>query len=216
MSIWGIEPYDWFSRFMRNPSRGSWPEKEFLGEFDDIRKEIERIFEEQFQEIQSTAPKELVREYETPEGGRVKEIGPLVYGYSVTIGPEGKPNVKEFGNIRPSGRGTGNVRPFSSRSRKAEIAAEREPLADIVTSDKEFKVVVELPGIAKEDLKINAYEGSAEIIAGKGARKYKRVVELPPDADIETARSAFNNGLLEITFDKKKKPERKGKEIKID
>jgi HSP20 family protein len=213
MSIWGIEPSDWFSRFMRNPSRGSWPEKEFLGEFDDIRKEMERIFEEQFQEIQSTAPKELVREYETPEGGRVKEIGPLVYGYSVTIGPEGKPNVKEFGNVRPSGRtGLGTV----SRSRKPEIIAEREPLADIVTSDKEIKVVVEMPGIAKEDIKINAYDGSVEIIAGKGARKYKRVVELPPAADIVTARSAFNNGLLEITFDKKKKAERKGKEIKID
>lgn len=213
MGIWGIEPSDWFSRFMRNPSRGSWPEKEFLGEFDDIRKEMERIFEEQFQEIQSTAPKELVREYETPEGGRVKEIGPLVYGYSVTIGPEGKPNVKEFGNVRPSGRtGLGTV----SRSRKPEIIAEREPLADIVTSDKEIKVVVEMPGIAKEDIKINAYDGSAEISAGKGARKYKRLVELPPDADIETARSAFNNGLLEITFDKKKKPERKSKEIKID
>ncbi|HEX9317455.1 MAG TPA: hypothetical protein VF884_00810, partial [Nitrososphaeraceae archaeon] len=95
---------------MRNPSRGSWPESEFLGEFDDLRKQMERIFEEQFQEIQSTAPKELVREYETPEGGRVKEIGPLVYGYSVTIGPEGKPNVKEFGNVRPSGRtGLGTV-----------------------------------------------------------------------------------------------------------
>ncbi len=213
MSIWGIEPSDWFSRFMRNPSRGSWPEREFLGEFDDLRKQMERIFEEQFQEIQSTAPKELVREYETPEGGRVKEIGPLVYGYSVTIGPEGKPNVKEFGNVRPFGRtGLGTV----SRSKKAEIIAEREPLADIATSDKEIKVVVEMPGIAKEDIKINAYDGSAEIIAGKGARKYKRVVELPPAADIETARSAFNNGLLEITFDKKKKPERKGKEIKVD
>lgn len=212
MSIWGIEPSDWFTRFMRNRWRAPFPEKDF-GEFDDMRKEMERIFEEQFQEIQSSAPKELVREYETPEGDKVKEIGPLVYGYSVTIGPDGRPNIKEFGNVRPSGRtgiGTGG------RTRKAELIAEREPLADIVTTDKETKVVVELPGITKEDIKINAYDGSAEIIAGKGDRKYKRVVELPPDVDIETARSTFNSGLLEITFDKKKKPERKGKEIKIE
>jgi HSP20 family protein len=42
------------------------------------------------------------------------------------------------------------------------------------------------------------------------------VVEIPPDVDIETARSTFNSGLLEITINKKKKPERKGKEIKIE
>ncbi len=117
MSIWGIEPSDWFTRFMRNRWRAPFPEKDF-GEFDDMRKEMERIFEEQFQEIQSSAPKELVREYETPEGGKVKEIGPLVYGYSVTIGPDGRPNIKEFGNVRPPGRtgiGTGG------RTRKAEL-----------------------------------------------------------------------------------------------
>ena len=56
MSIWGIEPSDWFTRFMRNRWRAPFPEKDF-GEFDDMRREMERIFEEQFQEIQSSAPK---------------------------------------------------------------------------------------------------------------------------------------------------------------
>ena len=36
-------------------------------------------------------------------------------------------------------------------------------MADVVTSDKEVKVVVEVPGIDKKDIKINAYHNSVEI-----------------------------------------------------
>jgi HSP20 family molecular chaperone IbpA len=37
---------------------------------------------------------------------------------------------------------------------------------------------------------------------------------LSPDADLETAKSTYTNGILEITF--KKKGKTKGKELKID
>ena len=50
--------------------------------------------------FQQTAPKELIREYETSDGGKVREVGPIVYGYSMTIGPDGKPHVREFGNVK--------------------------------------------------------------------------------------------------------------------
>ena len=56
------------------------------------------------QYIQLKTPKELVREYKTHEGGKTREIGPIVYGYSVTIGPDGKLKVRELGNIRHSRR----------------------------------------------------------------------------------------------------------------
>ena len=41
-----------------------------------MRREMERMFEEQFKDIESQAPKELVREYQTPQGGKVREVGP--------------------------------------------------------------------------------------------------------------------------------------------
>lgn len=41
--------------------------------------------------MEAKAPKDLIKEYETPEGGKVREVGPIVYGYSMTIGPDGKP-----------------------------------------------------------------------------------------------------------------------------
>jgi HSP20 family protein len=48
-----------------------------------MKHEMERMFEETIQDIEKI-PKELVREYETSAGGRAREIGPLVYGYSYT------------------------------------------------------------------------------------------------------------------------------------
>lgn len=64
----------------------------------------EGTFEDQLKGIESTAPKDLVKEYQTPEGTKVREVGPLVYGYSMTIESDGKPKVREFGNMRPSYR----------------------------------------------------------------------------------------------------------------
>jgi HSP20 family protein len=217
MSFWGIEPEDWFRRFFTgregNPKTGAW-NRDVFREFEDMRREIERMFEEQFRDIQSTAPKELVREYETPEGGKVKEIGPLVYGYSMTIGPDGKPKIREFGNVRSPGGPGGVSAPGSTR---AQLRAEREPLADVVTSDKEVKVVVEMPGIDKKDIKVNVYDNSVEIFTtDTSQRKYRRVVELPEETELETARSTYRNGILEITFSKKESPKQRGKQINIE
>jgi HSP20 family protein len=186
--------------------------------FDQMRRQIERMFEEQqLEDVQAKAPKELVREYETPEGGKVREIGPIVYGYSATIGPDGKPRVREFGNVRPgmkAGISTSDgLRGAGERA--TQITAEREPLSDIITTDKEVKVVVELPGANKENIKVNAYEGSVEIKADAQDRKYRRVVDIPAaDIDLQSVKSTFKNGLLEIVFKRKEKP--KGKEVKIE
>jgi HSP20 family protein len=191
--------------------------------FDQMRRQMEKMFEEQLEDVQAKAPKELVREYETPEGGKVREIGPIVYGYSATIGPDGKPRVREFGNVRPgmkvggisSSTGTGLI---GGGERATQITAEREPLSDVITTDKEVKVVVELPGANKENIKVNAYEGSVEVKADAQDRKYRRVIDIPAAAaaniDVQSVKSTFKNGLLEIVFKRKDKP--KGKEVKVE
>ena len=219
MSFWSIEPEDWFRRFFGgregNPRTGGW-RRDVFREFEDMRREMERMFEEEFRDIQSTAPKELVREYETPEGGKVKEIGPLVYGYSMTIGPDGKPKVREFGNVRSAG-GLGGGDVSSHGATRALLRSEREPLAYITTTDKEIKVAVEVPGLSKENIKINAYDNSVEIFTtDTSQRKYRRVVELPEETDLETARSTYRNGILEITFSKRESPKAKGRQINIE
>ena len=211
-----IVPDDWFNRFF---GFANWPSKQRQGSnyfddlfrgFEEMRRAMEKQFEDSFKDLQTGAPKELVREYETPDGAKVREIGPFVYGYSMTVGPDGKPRVKEFGNIKSpmsGGRATFGV---------PKISSEREPLTDISTTATEVKVAIEMPGVSKENIKIQAYENKVEVESNDPKRKYHEVIDIPPEADIETIKSTYNNGILEIVFGKKQQKGSQGKEIKIE
>ena len=177
MSMWGIQPEDWLKKLLSSNMPFS-VRREALDlydlprQFEQMRRAMEREFEEQFRDVETKVPKELVREYQTTKGNKVREVGPIVYGYSVTVGADGKPKVQEFGNIRsPSSifkEGLGS-RPL--------ISSEIEPLSDVMISDKEVKVVVELPGIDKKDIRIKAHDNLVEISTTDAAqRKYKRTV----------------------------------------
>jgi HSP20 family protein len=234
MSIRDIDNYDLFKRFFGNSGsnrRGFFGIDPFRA-FEDMQQEMERMFS-QINNIQTNAPKELVREYQTPDGGTVREVGPIVYGYSMTIGPDGKPKVREFGNVNSIGQAMGKAtagieggvssgsggRTNNGNSKNvdnSQITVEREPLVDVNVTDKEVKVVMEMPGIKKDEIRINAYDGEVEVFANNPQRKYHKTIELPLDSDIESVKSTYNNGILEITFNKKKNMKPKGREIKIE
>jgi HSP20 family protein len=205
-----IDPFDWFNRFFgrRGDRAHGYGFPDIFRGFGEMRREVERDFQDMFRDIQTKAPKDLVREYETKEGDKVKEYGPFVYGYSITVGPDGRPKVREFGNVRS---------PFSSAGlfTRPSISAEREPLTEVTTLDKDVKVVVEMPGVSKENIQIKSYDHSVEVTT-TGPRKYREVIDLPEETDIETAKSVFNNGILEITFKKREQSKPKGNEIKIE
>ena len=77
---------DWF-RKKRSPFFKTWG-------FDDMDKmfeEMEKMVEEEFKTFTSRIPKDYVRERQLPDGSTTREWGPFVYGYSVKIGPDGKP-----------------------------------------------------------------------------------------------------------------------------
>ncbi len=203
-----MDPYEWYKRFISSRIPFSKGFGDIFREFDDMKKEMEMMFES-VMDIEKNTPKELVREYETQDGRKVREVGPIVYGYSMTIGSDGKSRIREFGNIHPSAKGFG-------LQGGREISAEREAITDISSTNREVKVIVEMPGVRKEDIKINAYDGVVEIATDDPKRKYYQVIELPPEVNMETARSTYNNGILEITFDKLKDTKPKGKEIKVE
>jgi HSP20 family protein len=204
-----IEPFDWYRRFFGGTGRrgfGSGFFDDMFRGFDQMRREMEREFED----IERRIPKDLVREYTTPEGGKIREAGPFVYGYSMTVGPDGKPRVREFGNIKPS-RGL-----FGGGMTGPKISGELEPLVDITTTDNDVKVAIEMPGINKNNIRINAYDQTLEVKSDDAKRNYRKTVEVPPETDIETAKSTYNNGILEITFKKKEQKKPRGKEIKVE
>lgn len=154
--------------------------------FDEF-KELDEIFEQVSRALKS---------------GKVGE--PLYYGFSVSIGPSGVPEVETFGNIQPTE--TGEV-----------LARAREPFSDVIVDEKNSEVIVtaEIPGTAEEDIEINAAENSIEIKAETKDKKYYKSLPLAVEIDPNSANTKYNNGILEIKARlKKSKP--KGVEIKID
>jgi HSP20 family protein len=174
-------------------------------EIEEMMKEMEKMFEENMKELEGRMPKELVRERKLPDGTVRREWGPFVYGYSVTVGPDGKPVVREFGNVKPTLTAGG----------KFALKDEREPLVDVMSGDSEIKVIAELPGTSKEDIKLTATENTLTIRADTAERKYRKEVELPDAVDPASATSAYKNGILEIIFKRKGRKE-SGTSIKVE
>jgi len=197
---------DWWPSWFR---RRRWPffGRSFFEDIDEIFREMEEIMRREFEEISRRTPNDLIRERKLPDGSTVREWGPFVYGYSITIGPDGKPQIREFGNIKPA---AGPGRP------RIDIREEREPLVDVMESNGEVKVIAELPGVEKKDIKLHGTETTLTISVDTPQRKYYKEVELPVEVDPKKAKSSYRNGVLEVTLPKKKEERPKGEPIKIE
>ncbi|RLI30466.1 Hsp20/alpha crystallin family protein [Candidatus Bathyarchaeota archaeon] len=178
----------------------------FFEEMDEWIREMERMMEDMFKEFREEAlPRDLFRERRLPDGRIVREFGPVVWGYSVTIGPDGKPVIREFGNVKPSLRG---LKPL-------DIRTEREPLVDVFSDNGNIKVIAELPGVEKGDIKLYATSNTLTISVDTPQRKYYKELELPAEVDPKSAKSTYKNGVLEVTLSKVKE-KGKGEPIKVE
>lgn len=156
-------------------------------------------------------PKDLVRERKLPNGGTVKEMGPFVYGYSFSVGPDGKPTVREFGNVKPSIRGG----PFGMAKPRLDVREEREPLVDTIVHSDIVKVVAELPGVEKSDIALECDGRNLILKVDTDKRRYYKSLELPLEVDPDTSKASYKNGVLELILTRKS-PETRPKQIKID
>ena len=129
----------------------------------------------------------------------------IYYGYQVNIGPDGKPHVREFGNVRPTNRGTFEL-------------GSREPFVDIVADNKDnvLKVVAEMPGVQKEDIKLQVTEDALSIKAENKERNYDTTVPFDSPVDSSTAKASYNNGILEVSLKLKSSPRENGHTIHIE
>ena len=189
---------EWFRR-RRGPRKDL-----FFGDIDRMFHEMEKMMEEEFKGLTENVPKNYVKERKLPDGRTVRELGPFVYGYSMKIGPNGKPEIREFGNIKKSLKGP-------------QVRNEREPLVDIVETNKEIRVVAELPGVEKTDIKLHGTEDSLTISVNTPQTKYYKEVTLPVKVKVKEAKSTYKNGVLEVVFPKANVPkEPKGEPIDVD
>src|SRR4030067_1375235 len=155
--------------------------------------EMEKMMEEEFKSFTEKIPKDYIKEHKLPDGSTVKEWGPFVYGYSMKIGSDGKPEIQEFGNIKKSLKGP-------------QVKEEREPLVDIVETNGEVRVVVELPGVGKTDIKLHGTEDSLTISVDTERSKYYKKFALPAKVKVRDARSTYKNGVLEVVIPKEAAP----------
>ena len=161
-------------------------------EFDNLFRKLMRPFREM---------DEIWEEMKDSEN--VQTFGPYYYGYSMTVGPDGKPVVKEFGNVRQS---------------LLPDAETREPLADVIIDDKEkvLKIVAEMPGVEKKDVKIEVIGQTVNIDAENGNRKYHTKIPIKQKVDEDSVKATYANGILELKFNLKEDNRPKGKTVPVE
>src|SRR5208337_2349990 len=139
--------------------------------------ELDRYFEE-FERSVEDAVKSSVNM------GQKAFSKPVVAGMAMGFGPEGKPRIQFFGDnlIGPDGF--------------------RAPIYEQVLDEKEgnLRLLVELPGVEKEDVQISALEDKVTLEAAKGERMYRTEVVLQRDIDPDSGEASYKNGLLDVVF----------------
>ena len=135
--------------------------------------------------------------------GNGSESGPYCYGYTMTIGPDGKPVVKEYGNVKPGLLSTSDT---------------REPLVDTIVDEKEkvVKLIAEMPGVEKSDVKIVVENKTVELSAEHGDKKYHTKVPVQHKVDENSAKASYKNGVLQIVFKLIEEEKPKGKTVEVE
>lgn len=163
----------------RERERRSWPFDDeddlFGGDVDGIFEEMRQRMERMMGEFMKVGPEQSDR--------------PFVYGYSVRVGPDGKPEVREFGD-------TNVVRPGL---RPGPPARGREPLTDVIESGDTTHITVELPGVNKDDIDMRVTEDKIIVRVDAGDRQYYKEVDLHSKVDPNSVKATFKNGILDIT-----------------
>jgi HSP20 family protein len=165
--------------------------------FDDLFPNDRDPFGSDFMKHFMNEIHKMMRNMDQQPGKNVtrKQFGPYIRGYSMTIGPDGKPKIRRFGNGQPGLQPAGLPMGFGQQEKKGN-----EPLIDVFTDKEEVKIVAELPGVSKDDIQVKATEKSVKIKASNSKKDYHTVKELSVAVKPETAKSKYNNGILEIVF----------------
>ncbi|MFO7835603.1 MAG: archaeal heat shock protein Hsp20 [Candidatus Thorarchaeota archaeon] len=158
---------------------------EFLpeGVFAEIDKMMERMMRQMRDE--NMLDRKSLNEFIKQQG----QTNPFVFGFSMSVGPDGQPVIKKFGNTDFQEKGTPR-------------AGHYEPLVDVIDEKDEIIVVAELPGVDKDDIKVRVKGQHLTIHVDNPNKPYYKEVELPSRVMKEDASSSIRNGVLEIRLKK--------------
>src|SRR6184192_1781312 len=105
--------------------RNPWMNRSLFEEMDREFAEAEDMLSRMFRTVRDIAP--------TASSSSAE---PYYYGYQITVGPDGRPRIREFGNVKPAAKGL------------VEQSEVRQPLVDTVLNEKEntLTITAEMPG----------------------------------------------------------------------
>jgi HSP20 family protein len=73
---------------------------------------------------------------------------------------------------------------------------------DIHETDESIRVVADIPGVEKENIDLQCDGTTLYIDASGGGREYRERIDLPARVDEHSADATYNNGVLEVAFDR--------------
>lgn len=160
-------------------------------------------FEDRFAD-EMKAMEDMMKSLMNPEVIRKMQSGnkPIISGFSLKMGPDGKMDFEQFGNVQPKGQ-----RPV--------VRDEREPLVDVINKAKEITVIAELPGVDKRDIKLKVMD-AGEALSIHVPNKFSKKVELPARAKSKLTKANYKNGVLEVNLVKEKPGKSEGDSIPVE
>ena len=175
--------------------RNPWMGRSLFEEMDREFAEAEDMLSRMFRTVRDIAP----------SVSSSTEL-PYYYGYQITVGPDGRPRIREFGNVKPAAKGL------------VEQSEVRQPLVDTVLNEKEntLTITAEMPGVNKEDIRLNVTDQYVTILAERGDKKYQADIPVSANLDESSAKAAYSNGILELKIRLKEASKPKGKSIKVE
>ena len=156
--------------------------------FEEYNKDFERAFKQSFKNLSKGSEDSITWGYK------------MYWDNSMD-----KPVVKYFGNFDPT---TGKLLEEGWRI----------PPLERLYDDKNnvWNVIVDLPGIKKENISISATNSYINLEATSKKRKYKHKVDFDQEIDPESVKAKFNNGILQITVNPKTPIKSEEKKISIE
>lgn len=145
------------------------------------------IFED-FDRFEQMIDEMMRRVFETTSKEE-RSFTPYIFGFSMTVGPDGNPVFREFGNVRSGDSGP-------------QILDEREPLVDVMEEKEDIVVLAEIPGVEKNDINLHTTEDHLTIYVETADRKYHKELTFPTKVDPNSSQASYKNGVLEIRLKK--------------
>ncbi len=109
-------------------------------------------------------------------------------GFSIKIGPDGTPRVREY-----------NDRHSSQTETEDD---DQEPLVDFIEEGKMLIILASIPGVNKDEIELRVTESCLTISVDADSLEWYDEFELPTKVKPKSAHASFKNGVLEVRLEK--------------